>query len=344
MSRLSRILIALASLSLLLTYLYPLWRIELTAPQYPEGLVMLIHINGLGGDFDVINGLNHYIGMATMHTEDFIEFKILPYIIAFSVVFGLLTALIGKRGLLFAFVGYMILFGIVAMVDFYMWEYDYGHNLDPTAPIQVPGMSYQPPLIGYKLLLNFGAFSIPDIGGWSFVFCDLLLVTAAFLEWKKMRILKNTTAVSLAGCMLLSITLSSCSVEPQNIILGKDQCQHCKMLIMDNRFGSEIILKTGKAIKFDDLICMDQFVDNGKIELSKVHTFYVVDYITGELFPETVAYFAGNGTIRSPMGGNIAAFKNENQRIEIMNNLGAVKVERNPERMIGGEQDIASRE
>ena len=44
------------------------------------------------------------------------------------------------------------------MVDFYLWEYEYGHNLDPTAPIQVPGMSYQPPLIGYKMLLNFGAY------------------------------------------------------------------------------------------------------------------------------------------------------------------------------------------
>jgi len=48
-----------------------------------------------------------------------------------------------------------VLFGIIAMVDFWRWEYDYGHDLDPNAAIIVPGMAYQPPLIGFKQLLNF---------------------------------------------------------------------------------------------------------------------------------------------------------------------------------------------
>jgi hypothetical protein len=52
------------------------------------------------------------------------------------------------------------------MIDFWLWEYDYGHNLNPNAPIIVPGMSYQPPLLGFKQLLNFGAYSYPDVGGW----------------------------------------------------------------------------------------------------------------------------------------------------------------------------------
>ena len=58
-----------------------MWRIELNAPQYPEGLIMLIYPNKLGGNVDIINGLNHYIGMKTLHTEDFIEFTLLPVII-----------------------------------------------------------------------------------------------------------------------------------------------------------------------------------------------------------------------------------------------------------------------
>ncbi len=56
------------------------------------------------------------------------------------------------------------------MVDFYLWEYDYGHNLDPTAAIKIPGMSYQPPLIGSKPLLNFNASSWPGPGGWAAAF------------------------------------------------------------------------------------------------------------------------------------------------------------------------------
>ena len=55
------------------------------------------------------------------------------------------------------------------MVDFWLWEYDYGHDLDPAAAIKVPGMAYQPPLIGFKQLLNFGAYSIPASGGWIFI-------------------------------------------------------------------------------------------------------------------------------------------------------------------------------
>lgn len=37
--------------------------------------------------------------------------------------------------------------GLIGFVDFYLWEYDYGHNLNPKAPIKIPGQSYQPPLI-----------------------------------------------------------------------------------------------------------------------------------------------------------------------------------------------------
>lgn len=36
------------------------------APQYPEGLDIIVHPNTLKGDIDNINGLNHYIGMKTL--------------------------------------------------------------------------------------------------------------------------------------------------------------------------------------------------------------------------------------------------------------------------------------
>jgi copper chaperone NosL len=55
---------------------------------------------------------------------------------------------------------------IAGLVDFYRWEYSYGHNLDPGAAIKVPGMTYQPPLIGSTKLLNFTAHSWPGPGGW----------------------------------------------------------------------------------------------------------------------------------------------------------------------------------
>ena len=176
-----RLLVALAALMLAGALFFPIWRIELSAPQYPEGLVLQIGAKGLTGDVDIVNGLNHYIGMKTMHSQDFIEFTLLPYIIGCLVLFGFIAAFINKKKLYYAYISLFMLFAIVAMVDFYVWEYNYGHNLDPTAPIQVPGMSYQPPLIGYKQLLNFGAYSIPDVGGWLFVVAGVLLFIAYLL-------------------------------------------------------------------------------------------------------------------------------------------------------------------
>lgn len=166
MKKINVILTAIAALALIATMFLPFWRIDLWAPQYPEGLRLTIWTDKLAGDFEVINGLNHYIGMRTLHTDDFWEFKILNYLISGLAALGVLTALLRKRPVFVTYYVIFMAFCFLALYDFWRWEYDYGHNLDPTAPIQVPGMAYQPPLLGYKQLLNFGAFSIPDIGGW----------------------------------------------------------------------------------------------------------------------------------------------------------------------------------
>lgn len=162
----TRIILFLSGVALFIVLIVPIWKIELTAPQYPEGLEMFIHADKLGGDIDIINGLNNYIGMRQIHENEFKEFLVLPYLIGFFAATIILVSILNKRKFLYVWFGLFLLFALVVGVDFYIWLYDYGHNLDPTAPIKVPGMTYQPPLIGFKQLLNFGAFSIPAIGGW----------------------------------------------------------------------------------------------------------------------------------------------------------------------------------
>jgi copper chaperone NosL len=172
----------LSAICLVLVLFFPIWQIELSAPQYPEGLALQIFAGKLGGDIDIINGLNHYIGMRTLHANDFVEFTVLPYCIIFFALLTFFTAIRNKRPLLYFTTVLFIVFCFIAMLDFWRWEYDYGHNLNPEAPIQVPGMAYQPPLLGYKQLLNFGAFSIPDIGGWIFIAAALILVACTTTE------------------------------------------------------------------------------------------------------------------------------------------------------------------
>ena len=183
----SRILLAVASLALISAYFIPLWQILMWAPQYPEGLEMKIWINTLTGDVRTISALNHYIGMKTIEVSMFPEFGYMIYIVAGIIAMGLITSLVGKRFMLISFFGVMIATALSALIDFYMWGYDYGHNLSPDAPIKIDGMSYQPPLIGTKILLNFTAFSGPDVGGWIFISVGILVFSILLYEWKANR-------------------------------------------------------------------------------------------------------------------------------------------------------------
>ena len=99
MSTPSRILVALASLSLIATFFLPFWFIFLIAPQYPEGLTMQIWLNKLTGQVEIINGLNHYIGMKHIKAEMFPEFSYLVYIVGAFILLGLIVAIVGQTQL-----------------------------------------------------------------------------------------------------------------------------------------------------------------------------------------------------------------------------------------------------
>lgn len=307
LSVLEKVVIFICGLTLFVVLFVPMWQIQLAAPQYPEGLVLLIYPNKLAGNVDIINGLNHYIGMKTMHTADFIEFKMLPYIIGFFSMALLLTGLLGKRKLLYLMFFLFVSFGVVAMIDFWKWEYDYGHNLNPDAAIVVPGMAYQPPLIGFKQLLNFGAYSIPDIGGWLFVGVGVMLFVLVFKSWyqpKKKKIPNRSASLAVLVCLLFS--LPSCSTKPEPFQLGKDHCDFCKMTISDPRFGAELITKKGKLFKFDDVHCLLSFLQ--KNDRAEIKETYFVDFNDHHFIPSKEALFLKSEDLRSPMAGNIAAF------------------------------------
>lgn len=170
MPRSSRLWLAAAALSLALVYWLPLWHVGLKAPQYPEGLGMYIGVNRILGekpqDLESINNLNHYIGMKRITPADIPELRFMPWLVAGLICLGLVGALSGRRPLLYTWAGLFAAGAGAGLADFYRWGYDYGHNLDPQAIIKIPGMTYQPPLLGSKQLLNFYATSWPAVGGW----------------------------------------------------------------------------------------------------------------------------------------------------------------------------------
>ena len=161
----------LAAVALMATaYVLPLWRVDLIAPQYPEGLGMLIRIDGVNGlkenDLNNINNLNHYIGMKRIEPDAIPELRWMPWILGGLILGGLGVAALGRRAPLYVWGSVLVVLLAAGLWDYWRWGYEYGHDLDfEHAIIKVPGMTYQPPLIGSKKLLNFRATSWPSYGG-----------------------------------------------------------------------------------------------------------------------------------------------------------------------------------
>ena len=134
-----------------------------------------------------------------------------------------------------------------------------------------------------------------------------------FLEWRKARRFTSTPAKPLvsftsvaAACILF---LASCSAKPEKIAYGKDQCDECRMTIMDPKFGGEIVTKKGRVYKFDDARCLAKFLEDRKVALGDIHATLFTNYLGGVEFLDTkTAVFVAGSQLKSPMNGNAAAF------------------------------------
>lgn len=185
-----RVLLIAAFLCLIPTYLSPLYNMTMFAPQYQEGLRLDIYSYKLvggndGQDVKEINVLNHYIGMRDLVTEDFTEFKWLPFAIG---VFGLLflrAAVLGKTAhLVDVFVLY-VYFGAFSLWSFGYKMYQYGHNLDPKAAVKIA--PFMPPMFGYKQLANFEVYSFPQAGSYALAAAAVVLMLALGITWRQWR-------------------------------------------------------------------------------------------------------------------------------------------------------------
>jgi copper chaperone NosL len=197
MSKISKILMLLAALSMSLLFFFPMWKIYLEAPQYPEGLEMHIWVHKIGGNTEYtlqnFNILNHYIGMEKIHPDSFAELKYMPYIVYFMMASGVIIAFLNHRSLVMAWFIALIFAGAAGLLDFYLWLVKFGTNLDPHAPIKVPGMTYIPPFLGSKQLLNFSALSLPAEGALGIIIPLVLVFIAIYIEFIHRKKGKATT-------------------------------------------------------------------------------------------------------------------------------------------------------
>lgn len=184
----ARILLVIAAASLVVSVFLPLWRIELFAPQYQEGLSLHIYAYKLiagnnGQDLHEINTLNHYIGMKPLIEADFIEMRWVPFALGVFLILALRSAAIGNvRGIVDLLVMFMY-FTAFSFGSFYYRLYTYGHRLDPKAPMTIE--PFTPVLIGRQQIANFEQSSFPDIGTLFLSLFPILVVVALWLSRKE---------------------------------------------------------------------------------------------------------------------------------------------------------------
>ena len=185
-----RLTALVAALLLIPTFFFPLWNMTLFSNQFRDGLDLHIYSYALVGghtasrdDLREINTLNHYIGMRPLLESDFSEFTWLPLMIGIFFILALRAVVIGKVASLVDTAVLFMYSSLFSLWSFYHRMYQYGHQLDPTAPVKVA--PFMPPLLGTQQLANFQVQCYPGAASYFMVAFFLLIVAALVITWVK---------------------------------------------------------------------------------------------------------------------------------------------------------------
>ncbi|MDR5694467.1 MAG: hypothetical protein QN198_02700 [Armatimonadota bacterium] len=175
LGRWERRLLLFSAALVLLSFAFPLWQVRLIAPQYPEGLTLAVYAWGLRGKLDIINTLNHYVGMREIRPEDFPELRLIPVAFLGVALLATVAAWTGRRWIPFLLI-VLAPVALLGILDLWYRLYLYGHTLDPDAPIRVP--PFTPPILGSQRLANFITSATFHVGTLLHVIAFVLVVLA----------------------------------------------------------------------------------------------------------------------------------------------------------------------
>jgi copper chaperone NosL len=337
----SRLILSLGALLLIPAFWLPLWSIRIVAPQYNDGLGMFIGLRDIWGhhqhDIQNINILNHYIGMKPIDPEIVDVLAIMPWVVGFLIVAALVVAAIGKRWLVTGWLVAFAALGSAGLYEFYSWNVDYGTNLDPMAPIKIPGMVYTPPMLGTKQLLNMSTTSLPS---WGTLFIALSFVAGALallneyrplsggraqqpgldrtrLRGRNVGVIRGSAAM---GAIALVVLGAACTTPPATAEVQRpaaefpvgEPCSYCDGTIQQARFGGQVTTTDGQTYRFMSVECLAGFLVEGRLPSRSIAAVQVVDYSHGErLIDAATAKYVRMQFEKSPNGLDLAAVETE---------------------------------
>jgi hypothetical protein len=174
-------LMVVAGALLLISIFLPYWKMELQAPQYPQGLEMTVYVNRVQGDVDEVDGLNHYIGMRPI--SEAAQFERSMSLIAISALILLVVASIfihNPCALLLSWP--VIAYPGIFLLDLWLWMRAFGQDLDPTAPLSNIIDPFVPQIIGSGQVAQFRTEAIWMPGLWTAFAASAVIIVAIFLQ------------------------------------------------------------------------------------------------------------------------------------------------------------------
>jgi copper chaperone NosL len=183
LSLVSSLMITLAAVLVVLSLFFPWWQMIFFAPQYPEGLNIIVHPNKLEGEIDIVNSLNHYIGMDNFSEENFPELSYLSYLVISLAALTLLTAILRKKAVLYGLIGLFVIGGGLGVWDLTSALRKFGTNLSPDAPIKID--PFVPPLLGHNTVANFVTESVLGYGAYFLIAAFILLLIPLWKDRKR---------------------------------------------------------------------------------------------------------------------------------------------------------------
>ena len=129
----------------------------------------------------------------------------------------------------------------------------------------------------------------------------------------------------LSLLILNAVVFTACSVGPEPIHYGEDNCVHCAMTIMDKRYGTEIVTAKGKVFKFDSVECLVEYLQEKKVAEQEVKLVLVTPFNRPEeLVDAYTSQVLHCKNLPSPMGKFLTAFKDKEEALPFRKEYGGV--------------------